>query len=60
MPNLADEYKEPIDGLDQFSRLIQRFKQLLNEMILQKLCINRIGAIAIAMDPNAGEILAVS
>ncbi|WP_347550448.1 stage V sporulation protein D [Pseudalkalibacillus hwajinpoensis] len=61
MPSLADDYTEPVDGLDlrltvdlQIQTIIER------ELNIAEATYSPEGAVAIAMDPNTGEILGMS
>lgn len=61
MPNLADEYQEPVDGLDLQLTVDTKVQTIIErELDIAEAMYKPDGAIAIAMDPNTGEILAMS
>ncbi|UOE92934.1 stage V sporulation protein D [Alkalihalobacillus sp. LMS39] len=61
LPDLADEYTPPIDGLDLRLTIDSRIQTIIErELDIAEATYNPDGAIAIAMDPNTGEILAMS
>ncbi|WP_026674379.1 stage V sporulation protein D [Alkalihalobacterium bogoriense] len=61
LPDLADEYTPPIDGLDLRLTIDSRIQTIIErELDIAEATYNPDGAIAIAMDPNTGEILGMS
>lgn len=61
MPNLADEYTSPIDGLDLKLTIDTKVQTIIErELDIAEAIYKPDGAIAIAMNPNTGEILAMS
>ncbi|ADU30854.1 stage V sporulation protein D [Evansella cellulosilytica] len=61
MPNLADEYTPPIDGQDLKLTIDSNIQTIIErELDIAEATYNPDGAIAIAMDPNTGEILGMS
>lgn len=61
MPNLADEYTPPVDGLDLKLTIDTKVQTIIErELDIAEAVYNPDGAIAIAMDPNTGEVLAMS
>ncbi|MFA9557358.1 stage V sporulation protein D [Evansella sp. AB-rgal1] len=61
MPNLADEYTAPIDGQHLKLTIDSRIQTIIErELDNAEAIYNPDGAIAIAMDPNTGEILGMS
>ncbi|WP_078554854.1 stage V sporulation protein D [Bacillus alkalicellulosilyticus] len=61
MPDLADEYTPPVDGLDLRLTIDSRVQTIIErELDIAEATYNPDGAIAIAMDPNTGEILGMS
>lgn len=61
MPNLADEYMSPIDGLDLKLTIDTKVQTIIErELDIAEAIYKPDGAIAIAMNPNTGEILAMS
>ncbi|WP_413380009.1 stage V sporulation protein D [Alkalihalobacillus sp. 1P02AB] len=61
MPNHADEYKAPSDGLDLGLTIDSRVQTIIErELDIAEAKYNPDGAIAIAMNPNTGEILGMS
>ncbi|WP_088105659.1 stage V sporulation protein D [Halalkalibacter urbisdiaboli] len=61
MPNLADEYKAPENGLDLRLTIDSRVQTIIErELDIAEATYNPDGAIAIAMNPNTGEILGMS
>ncbi|KYG35179.1 stage V sporulation protein D [Alkalihalobacillus trypoxylicola] len=61
MPNLADEYTAPSNGLDMVLTIDSRVQTIVErELDIAEATYNPDGAIAIAMNPNTGEILAMS
>ncbi len=61
MPNLADEYTAPVDGLNLRLTIDSKVQTIIErELDIAEATYNPDGAIAIAMDPNTGEILGMS
>ncbi|MGO4887879.1 stage V sporulation protein D [Anaerobacillus sp. MEB173] len=61
MPDLADEYTAPVDGLDLTLTIDTRIQTFIErELDIAEATYNPDGAIAIAMNPNTGEILGMS
>ncbi|OIJ17740.1 stage V sporulation protein D [Anaerobacillus alkalidiazotrophicus] len=61
MPNLADEYQEPVDGLNLRLTVDTNVQTIIErELDIAEAIYNPDGAIAIAMNPNTGEILGMS
>lgn len=61
MPNLADEYTEPVDGLDLKLTIDTNVQTIIErELDIAEAIYKPDGAIAIAMNPNTGEILGMS
>lgn len=61
MPNLADEYTHPIDGQHLKLTIDSRIQTIIErELDIAEATYHPEGAIAIAMDPNTGEILGMS
>ncbi|UTR10974.1 stage V sporulation protein D [Evansella sp. LMS18] len=61
MPNLADEYTEPVDGQHLKLTIDTRIQTIIErELDIAEATYNPDGAMAIAMDPNTGEILGMS
>lgn len=61
MPNLADEYTMPVDGLNLRLTIDSRIQTIIErELDIAEATYNPDGAIAIAMNPNTGEILGMS
>ncbi|MBB5172178.1 stage V sporulation protein D [Texcoconibacillus texcoconensis] len=61
MPNLADEYTPPIDGQDLRLTINSDVQTIIErELDIAEATYNPDGATAIAMDPNSGEVLAMS
>ncbi|WP_100404569.1 stage V sporulation protein D [Bacillus solitudinis] len=61
MPNLADEYQAPENGLDLRLTVDSRVQTIIErELDIAEATYNPDGAMAIAMDPNTGEILGMS
>lgn len=61
MPNLADEYTAPIDGLDLKLTIDTNVQTIIErELDIAEAIYKPDGAIAIAMNPNTGEILGMS
>ncbi len=61
MPNLADEYYAPVNGLDLRLTIDSRVQTIIErELDIAEVTYNPDGAIAIAMNPNTGEILGMS
>ncbi|NEU29471.1 stage V sporulation protein D [bacterium LRH843] len=61
MPNLADEYFAPVNGLDLRLTIDSRVQTIIErELDIAEATYNPDGAIAIAMNPNTGEILGMS
>lgn len=61
MPNLADEYTPPVDGLDLRLTIDTNVQTIIErELDIAEAIYKPDGAIAIAMNPNTGEILGMS
>jgi stage V sporulation protein D (sporulation-specific penicillin-binding protein) len=61
MPNLADEYTPPVDGLDLKLTIDTKVQTIIErELDIAEAIYKPDGAIAIAMNPNTGEILGMS
>ncbi len=61
MPNLADEYTAPLNGLDMRLTIDSRVQTIMErELDIAEATYNPDGAIAIAMNPNTGEVLGMS
>lgn len=61
MPNLADEYFAPVNGLDLRLTIDSRIQTIIErELDIAEATYNPDGALAIAMNPNTGEILGMS
>ncbi|MBU8907116.1 stage V sporulation protein D [Desertibacillus haloalkaliphilus] len=61
MPDLADEYTPPVDGLNLRLTVDTRVQTILErELDIAEAQYNPDGAIGIAMNPNTGEILGMS
>lgn len=61
MPELSDVYSAPVDGLDLKLTIDTRVQSIIErELDIAEATYNPDGAIAIAMNPNTGEILAMS
>ncbi len=61
MPNLADEYTAPVNGHDLRLTVDSRVQTIIErELDIAETKYDPDGAIAIAMDPNTGEILGMS
>lgn len=61
MPNLADEYTPPVDGLDLKLTIDTNVQTIIErELDIAEAIYKPDGAIAIAMNPNTGEILGMS
>ncbi|WP_409305328.1 stage V sporulation protein D [Peribacillus sp. SCS-155] len=61
MKNMADEYKPPQNGLDLNLTIDSRIQTIIErELDIAEATYNPDGIIAIAMNPNDGEILAMS
>lgn len=61
MPNLADEYTMPVDGFNLRLTIDSRVQTIIErELDIAEATYNPDGAIAIAMNPNTGEILGMS
>jgi stage V sporulation protein D (sporulation-specific penicillin-binding protein) len=61
MPNLADEYTAPLNGLDLRLTIDSRVQTIMErELDIAEATYNPDGAIAIAMNPNTGEVLGMS
>ncbi|WP_332690027.1 stage V sporulation protein D [Halalkalibacter lacteus] len=61
MPNLADEYTAPLNGLDLRLTIDSRVQTTIErELDIAEATYNPDGAIAIAMNPNTGEVLGMS
>lgn len=61
MENMADDYQPPIDGLDLKLTIDTKVQTIVErELEIAQAKYNPDGIIAIAMDPNTGEILAMS
>jgi stage V sporulation protein D (sporulation-specific penicillin-binding protein) len=61
LPNLADEYTAPINGLNLRLTIDSRVQTIIErELDIAEATYSPDGAIAIAMNPNTGEILGMS
>jgi stage V sporulation protein D (sporulation-specific penicillin-binding protein) len=61
MPDIADDYTPPKDGLNLRLTIDSRIQTIIeNKLDIAEAQYNPDGIIAIAMDPNTGEILAMS
>nr|WP_246880004.1 stage V sporulation protein D [Bacillus suaedae] len=61
MPNLADEYTAPNNGLDLRLTIDSQVQTIIErELDIAEATYNPDGAIAIAMNPNTGEVLGMS
>ncbi|WP_368506092.1 stage V sporulation protein D [Alkalihalophilus sp. As8PL] len=61
MPNLADEYTAPNNGFDLRLTIDSKVQTIMeNHLDIAEATYNPDGAIAIAMNPNTGEILGMS
>ncbi|WP_226658369.1 stage V sporulation protein D [Pseudalkalibacillus hwajinpoensis] len=61
MPSLADDYTEPVDGLDLRLTIDSKIQTIMErELDIAEATYHPDGAAAIAMDPNTGEILGMS
>ncbi|MDP4553099.1 stage V sporulation protein D [Alkalihalobacillus macyae] len=61
MPALADDYTEPIDGLDLRLTVDSRIETIIErELDIAEATYHPDGAVAVAMDPKTGEILGMS
>lgn len=61
MPNMTDEYTPPTDGLDLMLTIDSRIQTIVErELDIAEAKYNPDGIIAIAMNPNTGEILAMA
>ncbi|MFV8827051.1 stage V sporulation protein D [Alkalihalobacterium sp. APHAB7] len=61
LPDLADEYTPPVDGLNLKLTIDSKVQTIIErELDIAEATYNPDGAIAIAMDPNTGEILGMS
>nr|WP_275980208.1 stage V sporulation protein D [Halalkalibacter alkaliphilus] len=61
MPNLADEYTAPVNGLDLRLTIDSQVQTIMErELDIAEATYNPDGAIAIAMNPNTGEVLGMS
>jgi stage V sporulation protein D (sporulation-specific penicillin-binding protein) len=61
MPNLADEYTQPVDGLNLKLTIDTNVQTIIErELDIAEAIYKPDGAIAIAMNPNTGEILGMS
>ncbi|TKD71751.1 stage V sporulation protein D [Pseudalkalibacillus hwajinpoensis] len=61
MPALADDYTEPVDGLDLRLTVDSRIETIIErELDIAEATYHPDGAAAIAMDPKTGEILGMS
>ncbi|EZP77943.1 stage V sporulation protein D [Parageobacillus genomosp. 1] len=61
MPNMADEYTPPADGLNLMLTIDSRIQTIVErELDIAEAKYNPDGIIAIAMNPNTGEILAMA
>ncbi|WLD95062.1 stage V sporulation protein D [Alkalihalobacillus sp. AL-G] len=61
MPSLSDEYEPPEDGLDLRLTIDAKVQAIMErELDIADATYNPDGAIAIAMDPNTGEILGMA
>ncbi|MGN7310320.1 stage V sporulation protein D [Alkalicoccobacillus gibsonii] len=61
MPNLADEYEAPVNGLDMRLTIDSRVQTIMErELDIAEATYNPDGAMAIAMNPKTGEVLGMS
>ncbi|WP_078413465.1 stage V sporulation protein D [Priestia abyssalis] len=61
MPDIADDYTAPVDGLNLQLTIDSRVQTIVErELDIAQATYNPDGIIAIAMNPNTGEILAMS
>ncbi|WP_035186365.1 stage V sporulation protein D [Alteribacter aurantiacus] len=61
MPNLADEYTPPLDGMNLTLTIDSNIQTIIErELDIAEATYNPDGAIAIAMNPNTGEVLGMS
>ncbi|MBN8207378.1 stage V sporulation protein D [Bacillus sp. NTK071] len=61
MPALADDYTEPVDGLDLRLTVDSRIETIIErELDIAEATYHPDGAVAVAMDPKTGEILGMS
>ncbi|PYZ97921.1 stage V sporulation protein D [Alteribacter lacisalsi] len=61
MPNLADEYTPPLDGMNLNLTIDSKIQTIIErELDIAEATYNPDGAIAIAMNPNTGEVLGMS
>ncbi|AMQ20066.1 MULTISPECIES: stage V sporulation protein D [Geobacillus] len=61
MPDIADDYTPPTDGLNLVLTIDSRIQTIMErELDIAEAKYNPDGIIAIAMDPNTGEILAMA
>lgn len=61
MPDISDDYKQPQDGLNLKLTIDTRVQTIIErELDIAEATYHPDGAIAIAMDPNTGEIVAMS
>nr|WP_263328101.1 stage V sporulation protein D [Neobacillus sp. Marseille-Q6967] len=61
MNDMADDYEHPVDGLDLKLTIDTKIQTIVErELDIAEATYNPDGIIAIAMDPNSGEILAMS
>lgn len=61
MPNIADEYTPPVDGLDLKLTIDSKVQTIIErELNIAQAKYNPDGIVAIAMNPNNGEILAMA
>ncbi|MED4972636.1 stage V sporulation protein D [Geobacillus proteiniphilus] len=61
MPDIADDYTPPTDGLNLVLTIDSRIQTIIErELDIAEAKYNPDGIIAIAMDPNTGEILAMA
>ncbi|MGF2615554.1 stage V sporulation protein D [Rossellomorea aquimaris] len=61
MPDMADDYEAPVDGLDLKLTIDTKVQTIIErELDIAEAAYNPDGIIAIAMNPNNGEILAMS
>lgn len=61
MNDMADDYEEPVDGLDLKLTIDTKIQTIVErELDIAEATYNPDGIIAIAMNPNSGEILAMS
>ncbi|OZM58503.1 stage V sporulation protein D [Lottiidibacillus patelloidae] len=61
MPNLADEYEAPKNGLDLRLTIDHQVQTIIERELDEAMAMyNPDGAIAIAVNPNTGEVLAMS